>query len=54
MDRFDLVKRYRPIVAGALVVVVSGCASVNFDRSVNQTNQDLLNFTGGKLELAQT
>jgi outer membrane protein TolC len=36
------------------VLVLSGCASLNIEESVNQTNQELNGFTNGKLRLVQT
>jgi hypothetical protein len=36
------------------VFALSGCASLNFDQSLAKTNQDTADFTGGKLELAQS
>jgi outer membrane protein TolC len=40
--------------AAAAVLVLAGCASVNIDESVSQTNQELTGFTNGKLSLVQT
>lgn len=36
------------------VLVLAGCASVNINESVDQTNQELNGFTDGKLTLMQT
>lgn len=36
------------------VLVLAGCASVNINDSVSQTNQELNGFTDGKLQLVQT
>ena len=36
------------------VLALSGCASLNFDQSLAKANQDTADFTGGKLELAQS
>jgi outer membrane protein TolC len=36
------------------VLVLAGCASVNINESVEQTNQELNGFTDGKLSLVQT
>ncbi|WP_138516689.1 TolC family protein [Limnobacter alexandrii] len=36
------------------VLVLAGCATVNIDESVDQTNQELSSFTNGKLSLVQT
>ncbi|MDO8693271.1 MAG: TolC family protein [Sheuella sp.] len=54
MNRVKLRERIRLINALALIVVLSGCASVNFDRSIAQVNESIPGFTQGKLELAQT
>lgn len=54
MSRIHLPKRFRLMGAVAFVSILSGCASVNFDRSVSQTNENIPGFTQGKLELAQT
>ncbi len=43
------------LLAAALsTIVLSGCASVNFDNSLAKTNEDAASFTQGKLALAQT
>ena len=54
MKRFQLTNRYRFILVGVCVTMMTGCASVNVDRSIEQANQDIEGFTRGKLELAQT
>lgn len=36
------------------VVIIGGCASVDFDKSLSTTNQMAAGFTGGKLSLAKT
>jgi hypothetical protein len=36
------------------VLALSGCASLNFEQSLAKANQDTADFTGGKLELAQS
>ncbi len=41
-------------LTAVLVVVVSGCASVNIDHALAQTNSDAAVFTGGNLKLIQT
>ncbi len=44
--------KYFKLTAGAVaVLVLAGCASVNFDEAVDNTNQATGSFTGGKLEL---
>jgi outer membrane protein TolC len=40
--------------AAISLVVLSGCASVDFDQSIARTNRDAADFTQGKLILAQT
>lgn len=47
-------KRIRLLGLCVISLVVTGCASVNFDRSISQTNETIHGFTQGKLELAQT
>ncbi len=49
-------RNYRgQLLAAALsTIVLSGCASVNFDNSLAKTNEDAASFTQGKLALAQT
>ena len=54
MSRFYLPKWFRPLGAMIFAVVLTGCTSVNFDRSVSATNESIPGFTQGKLELAQT
>lgn len=45
----------QPFVVSLLVwLCLSGCARVNFEESLAQTNQAAAEFTGGKLSLAQT
>lgn len=46
--------RVKWLAVALSVIVLSGCASVNFDNSVAKTNQDASDFTQGKLALAQT
>jgi outer membrane protein TolC len=46
--------RATTLVVAMAVLVLSGCASVNFDNSLAKANQDTTEFTKGKLELAQT
>ncbi len=49
-------RNYRgQLLAAALsVIVLSGCASANFDKSLAKTNEDVASFTQGKLALVQT
>ncbi len=46
--------RGKLLVASVAIIVLSGCASVNFDNSVAKTNEDAASFTQGKLALTQT
>ena len=41
-------------MAVATLVILSGCASVNFDQSVAGTNREAADFTQGQLALART
>ena len=51
MKNITLMK-YSKLTAGAFaVLILAGCASVNFDEAVGNTNQATGSFTGGKLEL---
>lgn len=54
MTQILWVTRFQRIVTMVLFAVLTGCASVNFDRSISQTNEDIPGFTQGKLELALT
>ena len=50
-----ILTKYFKLTAGALaVLVLAGCASVNFDEAVGNTNQATGSFTGGKLELTRS
>lgn len=42
------------VITAVSLAVLSGCASVNFDQSLANTNQVAADFTQGKLVLAQT
>ncbi|MDP1926638.1 MAG: hypothetical protein Q8K57_17850, partial [Thiobacillus sp.] len=44
----------KTLMAVATLVVLSGCASVNFDQSVASTNREAADFTQGQLALART
>jgi outer membrane protein TolC len=48
------VARAKLLAAAISAIVLSGCASVDFDNSLATTNQDISDFTQGKLALAQT
>ena len=54
MNRIHLPKRFRLIGALVFSAILVGCTSVNFDQSINQTNENIPGFTQGKLELALT
>ena len=54
MTRTARIAHVKWLVSAISVIVLSGCASVNFDNSVAKTNQDAAAFTQGKLALAQT
>ena len=54
MNHIHLPKRFRPIGALVFSAILVGCTSVNFDRSISQTNENIPGFTQGKLELALT
>ena len=47
-------KLFKLTAMAAAALVLAGCASVNFDQAVGQTNQTATAFTGGKLALSQT
>ena len=46
--------KLRLSAAAAAVLVLAGCASVSIDQAVNDTNESMADFTGGKLELSRT
>ena len=45
---------FRLTALGAASLVLAGCASVNIDQTVRDTNEEANTFTGGKLELSRT
>ena len=45
---------FKPIACAAIILTLAGCASVNFDQAITDTNQSAVAFTGGKLALNQT
>ena len=54
MKRNDLPHTLRMVIGTVIATALTGCASVNFNQSIDQTNQTLPGFTQGKLELALT
>jgi outer membrane protein TolC len=53
-DRRAAHLRPRALVVAAALLLLAGCASVDIDQAVAETNDALPGFTGGKLELART
>ena len=47
-------RRYKLLAMAAALVILSGCASVNFEQSLSQTNTVATDFTQGQLALVQT
>ena len=45
---------FKPVACAAILLALTGCASVNFDQAVTDTNQSAGAFTGGQLALSQT
>jgi outer membrane protein TolC len=45
---------FKLTACAALIIVLSGCASVNFDQAIADTNQNAGSFTSGQLALRQT
>lgn len=54
MSRSIRIPRVKFLATVLSVVVLSGCASVNFEDALATTNQDAADFTQGQLTLAQT
>ncbi len=46
--------KFRTFAAAAAVLALAGCASIDIDDAVADTNQALPGFTGGKLEFTRT
>ncbi len=46
--------RFKLLATAASLMILSGCASVNFEQSIDQTNTVAADFTQGQLALAQT
>ena len=40
-------------ICAAFILTLTGCASVNFDQAISDTNRDTSSFTGGKIELSR-
>ncbi len=47
-------RHYRFAAVGAAVLVLAGCASVDIDQAIRDSNQSTGDFTQGKLELSRT
>jgi len=47
-------KLFKSTASVATALVLAGCASVNFDQAVSETNQIASAFTSGQLALSQT
>ena len=45
---------FKPITCAAIILTLAGCASVNFDQAISDSNQNAGLFTSGHLELSQT
>ncbi len=54
MKTFNMGKYFKLTAITAAVLVLAGCASVNFDEAVSTANQTTGSFTSGKLALNQT
>ncbi len=54
MKHLNQMPRLKWVAASVSLLVLTGCASVNFDQSIAKTNQEAADFTDGKLALAQT
>ena len=50
----NITKYFKLTAITASVLVLAGCASVNFDEAVSNANQTAGSFTGGKLALSRT
>lgn len=47
-------RKFRLAGVGSAVIFLAGCASVNIDQALQETNQTTQGFTQGKLELSRT
>ena len=45
---------FKPVAYAAIILMLTGCASVNFDQAIADTNQNTSAFTSGQLALNQT
>ncbi len=54
IKNINMTKYFKLTAITASVLVLAGCASVNFDEAVGNTNQMAGSFTDGKLALSQT
>ena len=54
MKTISMTKYFKLTATTAASLVLAGCASVNFDKAVDETNQTTGAFTSGKLALNQT
>ena len=45
---------FKCVAVAAAIAVLTGCASVNFEQTLSQTNEATSSFTEGKLELSRT
>ena len=45
---------FKPVAYAAIILTLTGCASVNFDQAIADTNQNTSAFTSGQLALNQT
>ena len=45
---------FKLTACAATLLTLAGCASVNFDQAIAETNQSAASFTGGQLALSQT
>lgn len=48
-----MARNFRLPLTAAAVLALAGCASINIDQAVQETNQTVPEFTGGKLELSR-
>ena len=53
MKIFTNGKVFKLTAMAVAVLILAGCASVNFDQALSSANQATDTFTGGKLELSK-